>query len=382
MLFNLMMVFVFAVALLHCPTISAQPQGSLYRGEEILTGGGFPALTKFEKGSDPTKPTIVFIPGAAHLGRIAYGCSSCDIRDFPAYWLKRRGYSFLAISYPLAHPVYENRYPGFTVQDWGRQAAEVTKTIIMRHRLNNHVVLVGWSMGGKIAAVFNEAAYKLGIKVDFFIALAATPPLPNFVPGLTQTIKRTTEGLASLEARYPWFISSLKAQNALNKKVIIPVNIYSQQVLGAFPVNLLGTELRYHNGEFVVSTLEAANDARSFEYARFPLIAVITNDSALDARHALTDQSAWGMYTVQKVYQDHLIASGVDPVTLGWRKWQCVRKIVIALPTKLTKFEQGTHLFFVGLKGARVFATDVDALTAEVQVMKRRIDQCVGRSIW
>lgn len=50
--------------------------GSLYPGEGILTGAGFPALAKFEKG-DGLRPLVVFVPGSAHLARIAYRCASC-----------------------------------------------------------------------------------------------------------------------------------------------------------------------------------------------------------------------------------------------------------------------------------------------------------------
>ena len=372
---------VLCVACAGPPYATPQSRAPLYPNEEILIGAGFPALTWFQKGVDPEKPLIVFIPGAAHLGRIAYGCPSCDEREFLAYWVLKRGFSFLAISYPLGHPVYDRVYPEFTIKDWGRQAAEITRIIINRQRLNNHVVAVGWSMAGKIAKPFNDAASELGIKVDFFVALAATPPLPKLVPGLTERTKRTPEGLANLADRYPWFVSSLKAQNDLNRKELIPLKTYREEFLGDFPINLLGTELRYRDGNFVSAIAESEQDMGSYEYARFPLTTVITNSSALDARHALTDESAWGMYTMQKIFQDYVASSGTVLESLEQQKWQCLRASLKALPARLTRTETGTHFFFVGAKGARATARDIETLSRQVRQIRKTIGVCLAKAI-
>jgi pimeloyl-ACP methyl ester carboxylesterase len=358
---------------------SAQTRQDLYPNEEILRAAGFPALTWFKKGADPQKPLIVFVPGAAHLGRIAYGCPSCEERNFLAYWMGQRGFSFLAISYPLGHPVYDRAYPEFTVKDWGRQAAEITRTIVDQRHTSNHVVVVGWSMGGKIAKTFNDAAGELGIQVDFFVALAATPPLPNLVPGLSESIKLAPDGLANLEAKYPWFVASLEAQNRLNRREIIPAKIYREEFLGNFPINLLGTELRYRDGAFASDVAESERDMGSHEFARFPLTTVITNRSALDARHALIDQSSWGLYLVQKIFQD-LASSHIVLESLAQSKWQCLSAGLRRLPAQLSRTEPGTHFFFVGAKGARSVARDVESLNRQVRQVRTTISGCLATS--
>lgn len=141
---------------------------NLYPGEEIRMGDGYPALVKFVKG-DPSKPTIVFVPGALSLARAAYGTPESNEQDFLAYWVNKKGYSFLAISYPLDNPVYENTFPDFSIQNWGKQDAEITKQLLEENDLNKNVILMGWSMGGMVPQSYNVAAKNLGINVEFYI---------------------------------------------------------------------------------------------------------------------------------------------------------------------------------------------------------------------
>lgn len=61
----------------------------------------------------------MFVPGAGHLGRIAYGHPEGDPRDFVAHWVAQSGLPFLAVSYPLDNPVYETLHPEFDVARLG-----------------------------------------------------------------------------------------------------------------------------------------------------------------------------------------------------------------------------------------------------------------------
>jgi len=84
--------------------------GAIFENEEIRLSNGFPSLLRFFKG-DSQKPLVIFFPGWAHLGRISYGCPGCDERDFLAYWIVKKGYSFLATSYPIDHPLTQMFIP-------------------------------------------------------------------------------------------------------------------------------------------------------------------------------------------------------------------------------------------------------------------------------
>src|SRR5438552_174792 len=95
---------------------------NLYNDEQLIEVNNFQTLFKFIKG-DENKPLVIFIPGAAHLARISYGFPGGNDDDFLCYWLHKKGYSFLGISYPIDNPCYTKIYPSFNIRDWGNQIA-------------------------------------------------------------------------------------------------------------------------------------------------------------------------------------------------------------------------------------------------------------------
>jgi hypothetical protein len=148
----------------------------VYPGESVQMSAGSPALVKFIRG-EPTKPLVVLIPGAAHTARIFYGGHPGGREtDFVAYWLKQLGFNVLAISYPIhtESPVMDMAVPGFGILDWGRQGALLAKDVIEREHLSNHVVIIGWSMGGRILGPFMQSAASAGLTVDLFVSFSAT----------------------------------------------------------------------------------------------------------------------------------------------------------------------------------------------------------------
>jgi hypothetical protein len=102
------------------------PSADLYPGEEMLATNGIETLNYFKAGA-PDKPLMIFVPGGFHLARVAYGYPGGNERDFLAFWLGKRGYSFLGASYPTGNKVYSEVYPEFSIRDWGQQVATVAK---------------------------------------------------------------------------------------------------------------------------------------------------------------------------------------------------------------------------------------------------------------
>ena len=147
---------------------------ALFENEEVRFGNGFPSLIRFFKG-DPSKPLVVFFPGWSYLGRISYGFSGCDEKHFLAYWIVKKGYSFLATSYPINHPVYSDLYPEFNLTDWGEMAADIVGQIIAENSLNKQIIAINWSASGQVVRPFNVACTKRGIEVHFDMAIEATP---------------------------------------------------------------------------------------------------------------------------------------------------------------------------------------------------------------
>ena len=88
-----------------------------------------------------------------------WGCSSCagvlwyrksDPKDFLAHWFKESGHPFLAVSYPIEHPVFEKVYPEFNNSDRAHQLIASARDILEQHNLGNKVILLLWSWAGFI----------------------------------------------------------------------------------------------------------------------------------------------------------------------------------------------------------------------------------------
>ncbi|MBV9251808.1 MAG: hypothetical protein JO227_21520, partial [Acetobacteraceae bacterium] len=212
-----------------------------FEGEEVVQAAGYPALIKFIPG-DPQRPLVVFIPAAHHTARIAYGGHSGGReQDFLAYWLVHEGFNFLGISYPIAtkDPVIDGTFPEYNARDWGRQAAEIAKQIIDEHHLTNRVIVLGWSMGGRIAEPVSEFAKANGLDVLFFVSLSATPGVTGLVD-MNANFKMTPDGYADRTGTYRNFLRQIALQNAMNGHTIIDEQSYLTDYVGDMPVNLEG----------------------------------------------------------------------------------------------------------------------------------------------
>jgi hypothetical protein len=349
----------------------------LYPGEEMRIGDGYPSLVKFFKG-DPAKPMVVFAPGAWHLGRISYGNPSSNEKDFLAHWLQQKGYPFAAISYPVDNPVYKGTYPEFSIRNWGRQGAEITKQLIDENKLSSHVILLGWSNGGKIPQSYNVAARRLGITVDFYVSLSATTPLPGQIPGGFKLVKPSEKGLARLGVLNRWFTTLIKEQNELNGHTIIPEDIYLKEFIGDFPVGLLGAAVRYRDGLWVHDEAEGFRDSGVFRFAEFPLVTLVLADYPSEGRHALTDKGAWGLFIAQKIYLGYVVGNKVNVSKLAPEKWQELIEVTQEAPDRLTTTVHGNHLFFIGEKGASRLADNIEQLESKVKELKAEIGDLIG----
>ena len=345
---------------------------SLYPGEKILTANGYPALVKFIKGS-PKKPTVVFIPGFAHLARISYGYPTGNPKNFLSYWLNKKGYSFLGISYPLDNPVFSDVYPAFNHEDWGKQAADITKMYIKNNNLSNKVIIIGWSMGGGIAPTFNIAAEKTGIEVDFFIGLSSDPAIPElYPPSIIKDIKMAKNYLINTKDTYPGFIKAIELQGKLNNSDIIPVEIYKKQFLGNIPVCLFGSALRYKNNKWTTDIAEALSTSKSLDLPEYPFTTSIRNygmyASQLAANAAILNQSSWGFIIPRKIF--YLYTKDTDFNNLSPGYIAELDQVTNNSLQNLTEKVYGTHFFFIGEFGAKATAIAVGELEIKMNNYK------------
>lgn len=333
-------------------THSLQERISLYPGEEIRMGANYPGLVRFSAGHK-NKPLVVFITGGGVLARIAYGHPENRRTDFLAHWLEKSGYPFLAISYPLDNPVFSTVHPEFSVRDWGAQTAEIASQIIVENSLVRQVLVLAWSMAGRVAEPISVAFRKQNIDVELFVAMAASTALPGLLPAL-DLLKPSVQGLARVDDGFSeWLLQSLDCQSAEAGHSVIHPDLFRTDFMGDLPVNLAATSKRYSEGSFVSDPLADALDVGASNYAFFPPVALITHTSAIDARHALIDRGAWAFYIQQTLCERHIWPHAERLNSLSTDSWLRLIKSINEAAERLTVVMPGSHLFFVGERGAR-----------------------------
>ncbi|WP_409189289.1 hypothetical protein [Bradyrhizobium sp. RDM4] len=203
-----------------CPAHAA----NLYQGEKRIDIDGYPAVERYFQG-DPSKPLVVFSTGAHHTARISYGGhEGSRAEDFLAFWLNKLGYNFLAVSYPIDT---ESGFmggppkPDFNARVWGQQIAQAAKAATVDNKLSAHVVILGWSMSGKVLQPAFKAASEAGLTVDGEISLVATPGVIGLSP--ETKLKMAPSGYADRKDMYVRWFAQLKDNNRNNGgREIIP----------------------------------------------------------------------------------------------------------------------------------------------------------------
>ena len=361
--------------LIHTTANAKDEKQGLYSGEKLIYSADYPALAYFIKG-DPNKPLVVFVPGDSHLARIAYGYAGGNKKDFLAHWINQLGYSFLAISYPLENPVFDKVYPEYNITDWGKQIAAISAETIKTNNLSKDVIVLGWSMGGKVAQSVHVAAKQNNINIDLFVALSADPPIPGLLPAnIVSSIKPLPNGLADRENFYPWFLKAVEQQNELNHRVIIPKETYTTRFLGNISVNLVATEIRYHKNGWIKNIAETLKDSGGMIFNEYPFMAIIHGDSVQDAENVLFDEADWQPILMRKLYwyflskqQDRNLSS-TQLVALGI----LLKNGAIQLAMTI----HGSHFFFLGESGAKQTARAIDLLHHKNRSLKFQLDNLV-----
>ena len=348
--------------------------GQLYAGEEAISAAGYPAIARFTKG-DPDKPLLVFVPGAHHMARVAYGGHDGARReDFLAHWLARKGYSLLALSYPMdsQSKAFDTAHPDFTARAWGRQVAEIAARKIQENGLSRRVVLLAWSMGGKVVQPAYEASREAGLEMEGAIALAATPGIPGLI-SLVSRLNKAPSGYLARPSAYDGYFRQVQAQGHRNGREAVPEAVFKREYVGDFSINLLGYGEVYRDGAFHVDVMAQANDYKAFSFDDYPLVGVIMPTDPADSRHAITDQSLWAIYNSNTVLHVALVKAKIDPAVLPAERWRGLVDLARSLEDRLTVEVSGNHFFFIGEDGARATAEAVEQLIGKIRSVRRDI---------
>ena len=325
----------------------------LYPREELTQAAGYPALARFEPGR-PGLPVVVFVTGGGVLGRIAYGPPGGRAADFLCHWLNAEGYASLVLSYPIDNKgTFDATFPQFSIADWAEQSAEIIARYVDRYALPANVIVLGWSMAGRIAEPLHTALRRKGKGIELFVAMAAASALPNTLPGL-DGLKPAASGLAAIHGAYlDWLLQCLANQNSAAGHAVLDPDVFTGEMTGDFPVGLAASAMRYKNGAFVADAAGDALEVGTARYRTFPPLALMTHASDIDARHALTDRSTWGVYITQQLCETLVFSRPSDLAALSSEKWALLVGHVTDAARRLSATLPGNHMFFLGEKGAR-----------------------------
>lgn len=353
-----------ALVLLMIFSFFSYSKSVLYPSERIMTFANAETLTYFQKG-DATKPLVIFIPGDSHLARISYGYPQGQEKDFLAYWVHHRGYSFLGLSYPLANSVYSQKYPSFSIQQWGDQIVQAADYFIKAHGLSKKIVVLGWSMGGAVEQVVYKAAQKRGLDLEVFIGLSAVPPLPFIMQsGSFDTNVMNKDHLAKRSQLVPWFMKQLTSQNALNGHTIISPSVYKNEFIGDIPTALSAEGYYLEKDKFIKNNELTYQDSGVFDFAHTPWIALIVDDALEDAKISTIDPFSWNFIRAEMIFHRYL-KKGINP-----SQWSSLKELIKKIPDQLMATVHGNHFFFVGEQGAKATALHMENLINTVNHLK------------
>ncbi len=321
-------------------------QPSLFPNESLLSFEGFEFLTYFEKGN-VDKPLIVFFPGWGHLGRIAYEGANIPSKEFLAAAFLEKGYSFLAISYPIEHPVYAHLYPQMQMRDWARAAAAMAEEICKKQTLSK-LIAVHWSAAGQLVTSFHHATQEKKLNHLFSVALEGSPPI-LFSPEQLEVTDIQSNGLISVKKLYSHWQHELSSM--LNYE--LDLKKYEEAFLGAFPVCLMGTALRYSNGIMQQDLAACIKDRCIFDYRDAPLVLSISGDAQSDPYHPLVDCASWSFINERKIYHGLLSPIKSQIVQLPNEEWVKLLNLIQRFSQQMVHSIEGNHFLLVGQKRVR-----------------------------
>ncbi|MGY2803948.1 hypothetical protein [Bradyrhizobium sp. USDA 4506] len=342
--------------------------------EELVANaaGEFLVHARLEAGA----PVVLFLPGGAHLARVAYGHPGARRADFLDHHLEASGLALLAISYPTSHPVFSRPDPLMTLSRWAAGVAEITANLVGRRP----VLVAGWSMAGKGVLRLNRALKERGVLMTGFVSLCARPPWPGLSPRLAEGEPIRADGLWD-SSLYHWStIAGLEEVNRQAGRTIISAETHSIHYHGEGPLMLRGEVDRLGPDSQFISVEAALADSQAFVFEQAPLCASISPTASTDAEHALADAAIWSAIGLMGLLRNHL--AGIDLNRLPPESWDRLRALAVEWPRAMNRTVEGGHFFFVGENGAAATAralADLNrrmtALTNELRVIRDSVPQ-------
>ena len=337
---------------------SASAPTKLYsRGQEsVARHFGVDVGHYFRRGFAPDAPLVVFLPGAAHVGRIAYGHNGARPEDFLDFWLAKDGYGLLALSYPGHASVAWKSDSNLLLDHWIKAVA---KTIGEKVAVTgaNKIIVAAWSMSVRWAGLLSRQLANVDVHIAAFIPLAGSPPMPGLSSidadseiltpdGFWDASSSTVGGIPRLST----WLEELAMLSSNQSSVVLAPDDYRQYYLTLTPVTLACHEK-------LASRLKLS--LPEFNLAHFPLAYPISPSGFRDCDQAARDAANWDVVNTQ-ILRGYL--AGADQLDEARLLLSSCQTIV-----------PGGHLFFVGENGARATATAIDVLWRRLPELARQL---------
>lgn len=317
------------------------------------------------------------------MARVAYGHPEADRSHFLDWWLEQSGYGLLAISYPSDHPLFYRMFPGMNIREWGVQTAEAIHRYLGDKGPHRKVILAAWSMGGRSLQAVASAAQKLKIDIEFFVSLAASPPLLGLTPSANSEIQITKDGLHDAMGfdratgrppmQHKWTTSISEQERINDGDQIIDDDIYWSEYRCNHPLQFSGSPFRYVDGRVVYDADAASDDLGERRFETLPLIGSIVPTSPLDARHVLTDKATWAFINTHVILQKFFPKLSGNRQQINESDWRSIGNIFRSSEEKLHQVVSGNHLFFMGRLGAKMSVNGIVEIGRQIADLKAEI---------
>ncbi len=314
-------------------------------GEALIKSGTGELLT-YLRLPDPLKPLVVFLPGAGHLARVCYGHPGSRRQEFLDYWLSEIGWGLLALSYPCGHSIVHSADPGLSIAEWAQIVARLVAD--QAQHIRSPLIVVGWSMAGRGAAQLAEALRGLGIELECFIPLAASPALPGLSSISVAQELSSPDGMwdthgspAGAFSRHEVWLADLQAIEASEGRTVIDPGTYRTYYTAGTPPGLMAEPGLCGTGPIPLPS-----------WQDYPLIAALSPSGPSDVRHALTDRATWGFINTQALTRRHVLPMIAAGKSLSEPSWARLLALFEELPGRLHRHVPGNHFCFIGASGA------------------------------
>ena len=316
------------------------------------------------------------------MARVAYGHPEARDDDFLAHWFEQQGWPFTAISYPVevARPAFEVVDRELGLASYNEAVAAYVSSLIQDWKLGSEVVVLGWSAAGNSAPGLRMALRERDIDLALFVALAATPPVPNLVLGSLEATQQlfpgpqilTSSGLVA-HAMLRSFEPELIATDTRYGREVIGADVYFEQYVANMPLNLFpGLEVQFVDGRFVVGHEGSLRESSGADWHAYPTVGVLSPTWRTDARHAVTDAANWALAITNMLYARYVAATDLPGLSDG--SWRTLTETIVGAPDRLHRSIEGGHMFFVGCDGAE----QTVAATAELLTAARGLAELLG----